>query len=138
MQALADTRKVDVIINFPLAMAINRLITKTAADIPDNWRTLLDDCFGTHEWYDLAYKKVDDLFGLEEVHKHQQTAERLLALYRGRLKDAFGYTVHPSLVKNTKGMPLYYLLWASSNPRGAPIAEHIMKLGSRIRPPNRK
>lgn len=137
VKALANTRKVDVIINFPLAMAINRLITKSAI-IPDNWMRLLDDCFGTHEWHELAYEKVGDLFGLEEFQKHQQTAERLWRLYHGRLKDAFGYAVTPSLVKNTKGTPLYYLMWASSNHRGVPIAEHIMKLGSRIRPPDRR
>ena len=137
IQALADTGKVDVIINFPLAMAINRLITKNA-EIPENWIRLLDDCFGTHEWYDLAYEETTDLFGGEEIRKSEATAERLLALYHGRLKDAFGNVVSPSLVTNTKGTPLYYLMWAASNPRGAPIADHIMKLGKRVKPPKRK
>lgn len=134
VEALAETRKVDVIINFPLAMAINRLIMRNA-EIPENWVTMLDNCFGTHEWYDLAYDEVDDLFGVGEIQKHPETAERLLALYHRRLKNAFGHVVRPSLVKNTKGMPLYYLMWASSNPRGVAIAEHIMSLGERIRPP---
>ena len=48
----------------------------------------------------------------------KKLAERLLALYHRRLKNAFGHVVRPSLVKNTKGMPLYYLMWASSNRRG--------------------
>lgn len=34
--------------------------------------------------------------------------------------------VTPSLIRNTKGNPLYYLLWASSNERGAPIANDLL------------
>lgn len=136
VQALADTGKVDVIINFPLAMAINRLITKNP-EIPENWVRLLDECFGTHEWYDLAYEETTDLFGGEGVRKSEATAERLLALYHGRLKEAFGNVVSPSLVTNTKGTPLYYLMWAASNPKGAPIADYIMRLGKRVKPPKR-
>ena len=116
VQALAETRKVDVIVNFPLAMAINRLITRKT-EIPKNWVRLLDECFGTHVWYDLAYESKTDLFGTEAIRKSEVTAERLLALYHGRLKDAFGHVVSPSLVTNTKGAPLYYLMWAASNPR---------------------
>ncbi|HSF95589.1 MAG TPA: three-Cys-motif partner protein TcmP [Thermohalobaculum sp.] len=137
VQALADTGKVDVIINFPLAMAINRLITKNA-EISEKCVQLLDECFGTHEWYDLAYEEPNGLFGPEPTRKSEATAERLLALYHGRLKDAFGHVVSPSLVTNTRGAPLYYLMWAASHSRGAPIADHIMTLGRRIKPPKRK
>ena len=137
VQDLADTGKVDVIINFPLAMAINRLITKNA-EIPENRVRLLDKCFGTHEWYDLAYEEPSGLFGVEPIRKSEATAGRLLALYHSRLKDAFGHVVSPSLVTNTRGAPLYYLMWASSHSRGDRIADHIMKLGSRIKPPKRK
>jgi three-Cys-motif partner protein len=131
VQALAETRKVDVIINFPLAMAINRLIRRDNR-IPETWTRLLDDCFGTHEWHDLAYRADQDLFGGANIRKDDATAARLLELYHGRLRRAFGHVVTPSLIENTRGTPLYYLLWASSNGRGAPIAEHIMNLGSRV------
>lgn len=131
VQALAETRKVDVIINFPLAMAINRLIRRDNR-LPETWTRLLDDCFGTHEWHDLAYRADQDLFGEASIRKDDATAARLLELYHGRLRRVFGHVVTPSLIENTRGTPLYYLLWASSNGRGAPIAEHIMKLGSRV------
>lgn len=134
IEALATTGKVDVIINFPLAMAINRLITKNGK-VPEKWIQLLDECFGTHSWHDLAYEESIDLFGIEEIRKREATAERLLSFYLDRLKDIFGNTVSPALVTNTKGTPLYYLIWAASNSRGAPIADHILKLGKRIKPP---
>lgn len=134
VEALAETGCVDVIINFPLAMAINRLITRDG-QVPDTWSSLLDACFGTHDWHDIAYEQATDLFGTECSRKSEDAAERLLALYHGRLKAAFGHVVPPSLVRNTRGAPLYYLLWAAANGRGAPIAEHIMALGSRVTPP---
>lgn len=133
--ALASTRKVDVIINFPLAMAINRLI-KRDATVPENWGSMLDLCFGTHEWHELAYEQKADLFGPGSVTKLEGASDRLLSLYHGRLKAAFGYVVAPSLVMGTRKQPLYYLLWASSNARGVPIAEHIMKLGRHVKPPS--
>lgn len=134
--SLAETKKVDVIINFPLAMAINRLI-KRDGQIRENWICMLDACFGTHEWHDLAYREEIDLFGTNGVKKEDATAIRLLDLYHGRLNQAFGNVVTPSLITNTKGNPLYYLLWASSHGRGAPIAEHIMTLGNRVIPARR-
>ena len=117
VEALAKTRKVDVIINFPLAMAINRLVTRNM-DIPENWVRLLDKCFGTRDWHDLAYEVQRDLFGDERSRKRDDTASRLLQLYHRRLERCFGNTVDPSLVRNTKGAPLYYLMWASSHSRG--------------------
>lgn len=134
VEALAITRKVDVIINFPLAMAINRLVTRNV-DIPRNWVDMLDKCFGTHEWHNLAYDVQTDLFGDDQSRKRDDTAFRLLQLYHQRLESCFGNTVDPSLVKNTKGAPLYYLMWASSHPRGKAIAEHIMRAGDRITRP---
>ncbi len=133
VEALAKTHKVDVIINFPLAMAINRLVTRNA-EIPQNWMDLLDKCFGTREWHDMAYKRENGWFGNDLPKKSNKAAERLLGLYHRRLKEAFGHTVNPSLLRNTQGAPLYYLMWASSHPRGAAIADHIMKLGDSIRP----
>lgn len=137
VQSLAETRKVDVIINFPLAMAINRLVTKSP-NIRENWVELLDKCFGSHDWHDLAYEVKGDMFGHERSQKRERTDMRLLHYYHRRLEGAFGHTVAPSLVKNTKRAPLYYLLWASSNPRGKPIADHIMKFGVRIGSKGRK
>lgn len=131
VEALAATRKVDVIINFPLAMAINRLITRDG-EIPVNWGALLDDCFGTHEWHALAYETKSDMFCSNTVRKSDAAAERLLAFYHERLRQAFGHSVTPRLVTNTRGSPLYYLLWASANKTGIPIAKHIMEMGNRV------
>lgn len=62
IEVLAATRKFDVIINFPLDMAINRLL-RIDAYIPPADRIQLDLCFGTADWFDAAYEVTGGLFG---------------------------------------------------------------------------
>lgn len=130
LEALAATGKFDVILNFPMGMAINRLIKRDGA-IPENWASQLDLCFGCADWRTIAFGKAEDLFG-EHSFKHDDAAERLLSLYVKRLEEIFSNVAPPSLVRNTKGAPLYYLIWAGSNARGLPIADHILGLGEKI------
>ena len=66
LEALAGTGTMEVMINFPVAMAINRMITKSG-NVPENWSDQLTRCFGTEEWRDVAYKVERDLFGEETV-----------------------------------------------------------------------
>ena len=135
IEALAKTGKFDVIINFPLNMAIHRLIKQDGV-IPEVWRQQLDDCFGCSDWFECAYDHQASLFG-DERFKRSNAGERLLALYVSRLKKAFGHVSDPSLVLNTKGSPLYHLIWASSNATGRPIAKHILGLGSKVTVPRK-
>jgi three-Cys-motif partner protein len=130
LEALASTEKFDVIINFPLEMAINRLL-KRDTNIPSGWRDQLNLCFGCEDWHDAAFEKTGGLFG-EHLRKRSDAKERLLDLYITRLKTLFGNVAGPSEVLNTRGTPLYHLIWASSNPRGQKIAKHILDLGHRV------
>ena len=50
-----------MIINFPLGMAINGLITRSG-DIPDSWRAGLNGCFGGADWESLVYVERTDPF----------------------------------------------------------------------------
>lgn len=130
LEALAATGKFDVIINFPLDMAINRLIKRDGKS-PERWQQQLDHCFGTSEWREAAYERSANLFGDTES-KRPDASTRLLTLYTDRLKAIFGHVSRPSLVRNTRKTGLYYLIWASSNPRGLKIANHILDLGERV------
>lgn len=136
LESLAKTGKFDVIINFPLAMTINRLI-KRDGHIPDTWKAQLDLCFGGEEWRDLAFTTTSGLFG-EEQMKRADASELLLGYYLDRLKAIFGNVSVPSLVKNTRGAPLYYLIWAGKHPTGQRIADHILRLGDRLKVPTRR
>lgn len=132
--ALAETKKFEVIVNFPLGMAINRLITRTG-DIPDNWRRDLDKCFGTNDWEKLVYDDQPNLFGDIDRHKVDDAGSRLLGLYVDRLKGLFNHVATPSVVRNTRGVPIYYMIWAGQHGLGYKIADHILKQGEKVKAP---
>ena len=122
---LARTGNMEVIINFPVAMAINRLIKKDVSKIDSSCVCKLDNCFGTHEWYEKSYITFTDMLGHEKIKKLAEAQEALRDLYIGRLKKMFRYVEGPRLIHNTRGAPLYYLIWAGQNHVGAKGAKYI-------------
>ena len=124
IKRLADTKQVEVFINFPVGMAIQRLLPRSAHFTPKQ-RAKLDDYFSDPAWYDEVYVSEAGLFE-SGVRKRSDAGERLLNWYRGRLKSAFGHVSVARLVTNSKGGHLYYLVFAGPNPTGAKIASHVL------------
>jgi three-Cys-motif partner protein len=124
IEAIARTGALEVIINFPLGMAINRMLPKDG-DVPEGWQISLDTLFGSPDWRKIVYQDGHDLFGPKQ-RKVKDTSERLLEWYRGRLKDLFGNVSTAQLIKNTRGNPLYYLIWAGPHPKGLEGANHVL------------
>ena len=131
VEALAATKNIEVIINFPIAMAINRLI-KRSGDVPENWSDQLNRCFGTEEWRNIAYTVETDLFGNEVPQKTGGVADRLLDLYMNRLNEIFPHVATPHLICNTRNGPLYYLIWAGPNKLGLKGADYILSQGKKV------
>jgi three-Cys-motif partner protein len=124
IQALAKTKAIEIIINFPLGMAIQRLL-KRSGDIPEGWQISLDTFFGSPDWRKLAYENGTDLFGPRKS-KASDAAERLLRWYRERLSAIFGHVSSARLIKNTRANPLYYLIWAGPHKKGLEGANYIL------------
>ena len=131
IEALAQTRAIEVLVNFPLGMAIQRLLIKTG-DIPKGWQISLDTFFGSPDWRELVYEKSEGFFG-PQLNKVSGSGARLLAWYRDRLRRIFGYVSTARLIKNTRGNPLYYLIWAGPNATGLKGAEYILSKGERLK-----
>jgi three-Cys-motif partner protein len=131
LEALADTGTMEVVINFPLAMAINRLITRSG-NVPERWADQLTACFGTEEWHSIAYNQETDLFGKDVTIKKGDVPQRLLDLYVDRLKTLFPFVAKPHLIRNTRNAPLYFLIWAGPNKLGLKGAEYILRQGERV------
>ena len=130
LKSLADTRLFEVLVNFPLHMAILRLM-KNDAQIPAADRDQLDRFFGSSDWIDDVYETRNDLLG-PVVQKRPDYIERLLERYRAQLRNAFGHVSEPKLIRNTKKSPLYYLLWAGPHPKGLQGANYILGMGERL------
>jgi three-Cys-motif partner protein len=124
IEAIAKTGALEVIINFPLGMAINRMLPNHG-DVPDGWQMSLDTLFGSPDWRKIVYQDGQDLFGPKQ-RKVKDTSDKLLAWYREQLKKLFGHVSTPRLIKNTRGNPLYYLIWAGPHATGLKGANHIL------------
>ena len=60
IEALANTGFLEVVINFALNMAIQRMLPNSAEFQP-GWRERLDAYFGTTKWYEEVYEKRSNL-----------------------------------------------------------------------------
>lgn len=133
IELLANTNATEVLINFPLGMAIQRLLPRDGSITEDN-RLMLDRYFGSPEWVNHVYEQEPNLFGEVTTSKREDSSTKLVQWYRNRLDSIFGYTATPRLITNTRGGHLYYLLFAGPNKNGAKIANDVLlKQGKRIR-----
>lgn len=130
IERLGRTQAIEVFINFPVGMAIQRLL-KRSGEFSTNERAKLDSYFGTDEWFDLLYATNEDLFGGTGAGKRGNSGDRLVKWYRERLRKAFGYATEAREVQSTTGHPLYYLIFAGPNKTGARIASDVLKQGAR-------
>lgn len=131
IEQLAATKSFEVLINFPLQMAIQRLIPKEG-EIDAEWRGHFDEYFGTEEWFGEVYQHTEGLFG-GELKKRDDYGKRLLRLYLKRLEAAFGHVSPAKLICNTKKHPLYYLVWAGPHAAGLKGAQHILSKGQHVK-----
>jgi three-Cys-motif partner protein len=131
IEGLAATKAIEVLINVPLGMAVNRLLTRSG-DIDPGWQASLDAFFGSPDWRKIAYNEGVDLFGAHRA-KADDAAARILHWYRSRLGKIFGHVSTARLIKNSRGNPLYYLIWAGPNATGLRGAEHLLRKGERVR-----
>lgn len=132
IESIARTQSLEVLINFPLDMAIQRMLPKDGSISAEN-RGLLDAYFGTSEWTDHVYDQQTDLFNEPTQKKYGDSSVRLVNWYRERLANIFKYTATPRVILNTRGHPIYYLLFAGPNETGNRIVDHILRQGAKIR-----
>lgn len=130
IKRIASTQALEVFINFPVGMAIQRKLPRNPKKLSERDRARLDQYFGSEEWFNIVYKNNQDLFADESLSKRQDAGEALAEWYQERLRLAFGYGAQPRLVKNHRGSHLYYLLFASPNASGAKIAKDVLKQGT--------
>jgi three-Cys-motif partner protein len=130
METVARTRAIEVMINFPLGMAIQRLLARSG-DISSGRQHALDEYFGDPGWRALVYQTQVDLLG-PKTTKVVDSSVRLVKWYRGRLRDIFGHASSARLIRNTRGGHLYYLIWAGPHPLGLKGANYVLGQGEAV------
>ncbi|HPQ69418.1 MAG TPA: three-Cys-motif partner protein TcmP [bacterium] len=133
IEAIAKTEAIDLWYNFPLGVAVNRMLTKNG-QISRDWENKLDRLFGSHDWNEKFYQETaqKELFGkisrIQKVGNFDSIQNYLL----DRLKSIFaGVAENPLPLCNSKKNPLYLLCFAVSN-RSEKARELAMKFARYI------
>lgn len=130
IRRIAETKSLEVFINFPVGMAIQRKLTRDPSKLASHDIHMLNKYFGDEDWFDVVYSRNPDLVTGQYVMKNRDSGRALADWYQNRLTEVFGYGAQPRLVRNPGGSHLYYLLFASPNRTGAKIADYVLKQGS--------
>lgn len=134
IQAIAETKAVDLWLLFPLGIGVMRMLPNHG-QIPPAWRKRLDAMFGEPDWFSAFYRKQEtpDLFGgTSEISIKNADYNAISSYFVKRLKAVFPHVAeNPLPLLNSSNCPLYLLCFAAGNPKGGPIAkriaEHILK-----------
>jgi len=128
LESLGSTNAIEVLINLPVGMAIQRLLRRDGR-FSITQREKLDAYLGSSEWFDVIYESDETLFGVD-MKKVEWSGEKLVDWYRKRLAESsFKFVSVPRLVRNTHGGHLYYLIHAGPNATGNKIANQILIKG---------
>ncbi len=122
MQAIANTKKCDTWILFPVS-TIRRLLPRRGDVRSVGNERRLDRVFGDDSWRNLQHLPAQrSLFGDDQVETDQGVSA-IVEIYRRRLDRAFAQ-VAPSTrtFRNSRNSPMYELMFAAGNPRGATLA----------------
>ena len=124
MKYLAQTKTVEVLLNFPV-MAINRgVLRKHPEMISEASEERLDRFWGTKDWMMDLYMEEPALFCIETV-KRPHSGKEFGYAFKKRLGEIFRHCSSPILMTNSKNAPLYCMLFAGHNATGKKIAEDI-------------
>lgn len=132
VEAIAQTRKIDCWILFPLS-AISRMMPREGKPSPA-LASQLDRVFGGREHWEVVYQKAGQLSLLGDAPRHERPrgSDQIADCYRERLESAFT-KVAPTrrTFRNSMNSPMFELFFGAANPTGAkravPIADHILK-----------
>lgn len=122
LELIAKTRAIDLWYLFPL-FAVNRLLVREQ-EPPESWANRLTATFGTALWREKFYSVTEAyplLRGIEDTTKVTKIAkvDTIKDFLIDRLHSIFVAVSEPLVLENSKNCPLYLLLFAAGNKKGA-------------------
>jgi three-Cys-motif partner protein len=129
LKAIADTKGADLLYMFPLGIAVTRMLRRKDEIGPTAKKTLTR-LFGTSDWFkDLVKTTIRrGFFSRKEITWRQQGCDAIIKYFLGRLKTIFPHVARLKL-RNSKGLPMYLLCFASPSQERTEIAKKIFRLG---------
>lgn len=121
VSACAETETTEVLINFPM-MDINMNVRlKHAEDVKSVHAERMTMLCGDESWRKELFHRPPTLFPMGE-ERVEMSAWDLGTWFGRRLKSIYKFVTPPLVMRDDKNHPLYCLLFAGNNERGAKIA----------------
>jgi len=117
-------RSIEIFLNFPVMDMNRNVLWRNADKVNKSQIARMNAFWGDDSWHNAAYTETKGLFGdIEE----KADIEPIVETYRDRLKKVAGFAFVPDPIpmRNTSGVRLYYLFFASPNRTGAKIVKQI-------------
>lgn len=108
---------------------IRRGLASEKEEAVEDFTVRVDALFGSTQWHAIHRAR------LENTITPEQHRDELVNLMRWRLENELGYaTTHAFNMYNVSGVPLYTMIFATSNPTGEKIMGHVYDKAARLRP----
>jgi three-Cys-motif partner protein len=116
-------RTIDLLVNFPLMDMNMNVLRHDQRKVDPEQAARMTAFWGDESWREVAYTTDEDLFGFPE--KASNTA--IVNAYRKRLITVGGFpnVPEPIPMRNSKGLEVYYLFFASQKPVAKKIITDI-------------
>jgi three-Cys-motif partner protein len=117
-------KSVEVFLNFPVADMNRNVFWRHPEGVDEADIKRMNEFWGDDSWKKVAYETVSTLFGPQE---EKAGAEEVAKAFEHRLRQVAGfeYVANPIPMRNTKGVILYYLFFASQKPVAKKIVDAI-------------
>ena len=127
IEAIAQTKAIDLWLLFPLGQGVNRLLTREGPP-PQAWANRLTTMFGTDSWRDAFYRPSSqlELFSDEPHLEKSANFDSIMQYFLDRLDSVFEMVApNPLVLRNSRNNPIFLLCFAAANEKGAPTAVRI-------------
>jgi three-Cys-motif partner protein len=119
-------RSVEIFLNFPVMDMNMNVLWKNPDKIPSDQAERMTAYWGDRSWRDAAYAKSKGLF--HEIEE-KRTNEAVAEAFQKRLGEVakFKFVPDPVPMRNSRGVIVYFLFFASPNQTGARIVQDIFE-----------
>lgn len=123
IETAGQMRSVDVFLNFPVADINRNILWRNPEGVDPSDIDRMNAFWGDDSWRGIAYTTERSLFGFEEKVDNETIAEG----FRKRLVNVAGFkqVPKPLPMRNSRGVIVYYLFFASQKPVAINIVQSI-------------
>lgn len=125
IEAAAETRTFEVFINFPLMDILRNVVRESPEEVDPRQAQRMTAIWGSDDWKPVLYP--DALFGPQKTQEHRGRA--LSIAFQERLQGVFKFVSDYVIMRNTKGAPLYSLIWAGHKDVAMKIVNDVFGTG---------